>query len=318
MGHFKKTFLFLSAFLPATAVSFAAGQPQQSPQTPSPPLPVEGMFAQEISTAKKLLDLLIEFFVKYSFQVLGGIIVILLGWLLAKFITRFITNLLAKKGVDAPVIKFIVTIVKGIIVAFAVLIALGKFGITIAPFIAGLSVVGFGASFAVQGPLSNYAAGATLIFTKPFKVGDIMEIAGVMGEITDMTLARTEMKTLDGTVIFIPNKQIIGEVMHNYSSFKKLDLTVGISYNSDPEKAIEIIKGIISHESRITGQPQPKIGISEFADSSINIYARLWCKQADYYDVLFSVNRKIFAEFNSNGVNIPFPQRDVHIIGGNK
>ena len=220
--------------------------------------------------------------------------------------------------VDAPVIKFIVTIVKGIIVAFAVLIALGKFGITIAPFIAGLSVVGFGASFAVQGPLSNYAAGATLIFTKPFKVGDIMETAGVMGEITDMTLARTEMKTLDGTVIFIPNKQIIGEVMHNYSSCKKLDLTVGISYNSDPEKAIEIMKGIISHESRVTNQPQPKIGISEFADSSINIYARLWCKQADYYDVLFSVNRKIFAEFNANGINIPFPQRDVHIIGGNK
>ena len=135
-----------------------------------------------------------------------------------------------------------------------------------------------------------------------------------MGEVTDMTLARTEMKTLDGTLIVIPNKQIIGEIMHNYSSFKKLDLTIGVSYDSDTDKAMDIIKDIVLQEDRITKTPEPKIGISEFADSSVNIYARLWCRQSDYYDVLFSINRKVFAEFNSSGITIPFPQRDVHMV----
>jgi small conductance mechanosensitive channel len=197
---------------------------------------------------------------------------------------------------------------------FAVLIALGKFGITIAPFIAGLSVIGFGASFAVQGPLSNYAAGATLIFTKPFRVGDIVELAGEAGEVTDMTLSRTELKTVDGTVIFIPNKHIIGEIIQNFSAYKKLDLTIGISYDADYDKAIGIIKDVVAAEGRISNTPEPKIGISEFADSSVNIYARLWCKQSDYYDVMFELNRKIFMEFGSNGITIPFPQRDIHMI----
>lgn len=280
---------------------------------PAVALDPQTIFASEISTAKKLLDMLVEFCVKYSFQVLGGVIVVILGWVAAKYVARFVENLLIKKKVDVTVAKFLVSIVKIIVIAFTLLIALGKFGITIAPFIAGISVIGFGASFAVQGPLSNYAAGATLIFTKPFKVGDIVEVTDVMGEVTDMTLARTEMKTLDGTIIFIPNKQVIGEIIHNYSEYKKMDVTVGVSYSADVDKAIDIVKGIVAGEERIAKQPEPKIGISEFADSSVNIYSRLWCKQIDYYDILFNINRKIFDEFGKNGIEIPFPQRDVHM-----
>lgn len=282
------------------------------------PAGAEGMFASEISTAKKLVDLVVEFCVKYSFQALGGIIVVIAGFFLAKFVARLLENLMRRKNVDVTVAKFLISIVKIIVIALALLIALGKFGITIAPFIAAISVIGFGASFAVQGPLSNYAAGATLIFTKPFKVGDIVEVAGVGGEVTDMTLARTEMKTLDGTVIFIPNKHVIGEVIHNYSEFKKLDFMIGISYDADSNKAIDIIKAIVSSNEKISKSPEPKIGINEFADSSVNIYARLWCKPGDYYDVLFDLNGKVFAEFNSSGITIPFPQRDVHIIDEKK
>ncbi len=276
---------------------------------------VDALFASEISTAKKIIDMMAEFSVKYSFQALGGIIVIVLGWILAKYIAKFLDNLLRKKEVDVTVSKFIVSIVKMIVIALAALIALGKFGITIAPFIAAISVIGFGATFAIQGPLSNYAAGATLIFTKPFKVGDIVAVTDVQGAVTDMTLARTEMKTLDGTVIFIPNKLIVGEVIHNYSEYQKLDLTIGVAYDADTDKAIDIIKGVVTAEERISKKPEPKIGINEFADSSVNIYARLWCKPGDYYDVLFSVNKKVFAELNKNNITIPFPQRDVHLFG---
>jgi small conductance mechanosensitive channel len=203
--------------------------------------------------------------------------------------------------------------VKVIIIAFFALIALGKFGITIAPFIAGLSVVGFGTSFALQGPLSNYAAGVSLIFTKPFKVGDIIEVTGVMGEVQDMTLARTELKTVDGTKIVIPNKQIIGEIIHNYSELKKVDITVGVSYDSDMDKAIKVVKEVINGDKRVSREPESKIGISEFADSSINIYARIWCKQAEYWDVMFDINKGINDAFNKNNITIPFPQRDIHV-----
>ena len=271
------------------------------------------MLESEIGSAKKLIDLLVEFCVKYSFQVLGGIVVIILGWLAANIICKIFGKFLERKKVDITVSKFIISIVKLIIIAFAALIALGKFGITIAPFIAGLSVIGFGTSFALQGPLSNYAAGITLVFTKPFKVGDIIEVAGVMGEVQDMTLARTEVKTVDGTKIVVPNKQIIGEVIHNYSEFKKLDITVGISYEADVDKAIGAVKRIVTQDNRISEKPEPKVGISEFADSSINIYSRLWCRQINYWDVMFDINKKIYEEFKKSDITIPFPQRDVHI-----
>lgn len=296
----------LLAFTGILIPSFAFCQEKEAAATGT-------VFASEIGTAKKLMDLLIEFCVKYSFQVLGGIVILALGWFAAKVVAKIIGRFLAQHKVDVTVAKFLISIIKLIIIAFAALIALGKFGVTIAPFIAGLSVIGFGTSFALQGPLSNYAAGATLIFTKPFKVGDIIETANVMGEVEDMTLARTQVKTVDGTTIIIPNKHIVGEVIHNYSGFKKLDMVVGVSYDSDVDKAIGVVKDIVAKDKRISKKPEPKIGISEFADSSINIYARLWCKQSDYWSVKFDINKKIHDEFKKNNIAIPFPQRDVHI-----
>ncbi|MBN1872317.1 MAG: mechanosensitive ion channel [Candidatus Omnitrophica bacterium] len=276
------------------------------------------LFGAELSTAKKLLDALAEFFVKYSFQVLGGIIVLIVGFWIAKIIARFLEGFCQKHKLDVTVTKFLIQIVKILIIAFATLIALGNFGITIAPLIAGLSVVGFGTSFALQGPLSNYAAGITLIFTKPFKVGDIIEVQEAMGEVQDITLARTEVMTVDGTKIVIPNKQIIGEIIHNYTSNKKLDMKVGVSYDSDIERAISIVKSVVKGDERISEKPEPKIGISEFADSSINIYLRLWCKQRDYWDVMFEINRRIHYEFKKNNITIPFPQRDIHVYESKK
>lgn len=273
--------------------------------------------SEQLETARNLLDMIIEFFVKYSFQVLGGIIVLGIGWIVAKYVANLVNKLLDSKKVDITVAKFIVGAVKLFIMAFVVIVALGKFGIEIAPLIAGLSVAGFGLSFAMQGPLSNYAAGATLIFTKPFKVGDIIEVAGVVGEVRDMKLPRTELKTVDGEMVVIPNKHIIGEIIYNYSGSKRLDINVGVSYTSDPDKAINIVSNILKSDERISKDKKPKVGLSEFADSSINIYARAWCKQDDYWDAMFGVNKKIFEEFNKNGINIPFPQRDVHVIKEN-
>ena len=264
-------------------------------------------------TLQHLFNLLIEGIARYSFQVLGGIIILIAGWIAANFTARLLNEFLDKRHVDVTIKKFLVSTVKLIVFAFAGLVALGKFGIEIAPFIAGLSVVGFGTSFALQGPLSNYASGASLIFTKPFKVGDIIEVAGVMGEVEDITLPRTMVRTVDGTVIVIPNKHIIGEIIHNYSALKKMDIKMGVGYATDVNRVIHLIKEIVAKDSRISKSKQIKVGIAEFADSSVMLYARLWCKQADYWDVLFDVNQRILTEFQKNKIDIPFPQRVVHI-----
>lgn len=275
---------------------------------------VTNVATEQIETAKRLVELIVEYCVKYSFQVLGGIVVLVVGWVVAKYVAKFVTDLLEKKHVDVTVAKFIVGTVKLLIMVFAVIVALGKFGIEIAPLIAGISVVGFGTSFALQGPLSNYASGITLIFTKPFKVGDIIEVAGVAGEVTDMKLPRTEISTVDGETIVVPNKHIIGEIIQNCSDQKRVDVTVGVSYKADIEKAIETVKNVVVNNPKVSKVKAPKVGIKEFADSSINIYARLWCKQEEYWDVLFSVNKEIFDAFAKNGIEIPFPQHDVHLI----
>jgi len=275
---------------------------------------IQQVTSEQIETARKLVGIVAEFFVKYSFQVLGGIIILVAGWLIAKYVANFISGLLERKKVDVVVAKFLVGAVKLLIMIFAVIVAMGKFGIEIAPLIAGISVVGFGTSFALQGPLSNYASGATLIFTKPFKVGDIIEVAGVTGEVIDMKLPRTELKTLDGEMIVIPNKHIIGEIIENYSGHKRLDIKVGVSYSADVDKAVHLIRDILKSDERIIKDKEPKIGIEEFGDSSINLLARLWCKQDDYWDVMFENHKKIFDAFNANGIVIPFPQRDVHMI----
>lgn len=272
---------------------------------------LEDVATEQWDTAKNLVDMIIEFFVKYSFQVLGGIIVLVLGWIVAGYLAKWTGKLLKKKEIDVTVSKFIVASVKLMVMIFAVIVALGKFGIEIAPLIAGISVAGFGLSFALQGPLSNYAAGIVLIFTKPFKVGQIIEVAEVMGEITDMKLGRTEMKTVDGNMIVIPNKHIIGEIIHNYSTSKKLDMTVGVSYSSDMDKALEIVRKVIESEKRVS---KVNLGISEFADSSVNIYARIWCKQDQYWDVKFDLHKAIWDAFKKEGIEIPFPQRDVHLF----
>lgn len=266
----------------------------------------------QLDTAKKLIDILIEFFVKYSFQVLGGIIVLAVGWYVAKYLADLACRLLDRYRVDVTVKKFVSGAVKLGIMTFAVIVALGKFGIEVAPLIAGISVAGLGVSFALQGPLSNYASGATLIFTKPFKVGDIIEVVGVAGEVMDMKLSRTEIKTVDDTLIVIPNKHIVGEIIHNYSNAKRLDVNVGVSYSSDIDRAIEIVREVLRRDQRIVRESN--VGISQFADSSINIYGRAWCKQDDYWKVLFDVHRSILGEFKKNGIEIPFPQRDVRLL----
>ena len=268
----------------------------------------------EIKTAQKLVNIIIDFFVNYSFQVIGAILILVIGILVARSVASFFLKLFERKNLDVTLSKFTAAAVKGIIIGFAIIIALGKFGITIAPFIAALAAMAFGASFAIQGPLANYGAGLVIILTRPFVVGNTITVSGVTGVVDEITLGATILKDEDGVKITIPNKHIVGEILHNSEEKRIVEEIVGISYDSDPEKAIQIIKEALNEFQEISKEPPPQVGIQKFGDSSIDIGLRYWIPTQKYFKTLYQVNLAVYKQLKARDIEIPFPQRDVHIV----
>ena len=269
---------------------------------------------EEIQTVQKLIDIVIDFFVNYSFQVVGAILVLVIGALVARAVSSFFLKLFEKKEVDVTLSKFIAAMIKGIIFGFALIVAIGKFGITIAPLIAALAAMAFGASFAIQGPLANYGAGLVIILTRPFVVGNTIKVSDVSGIVDEVTLGATVLTDEDGVKITIPNKHIVGEIIHNSKDKRIVEEMVGISYDSDPEKAIQIIKEALEAFQEISKEPPPQVGIQEFGDSSINIGLRYWIPTNKYFKTLYQVNLSVYKHLKAKNIEIPFPQRDVHIV----
>lgn len=269
---------------------------------------------EELTAIQKLIDTAIEFCVNYSFQVLGAIIILILGVMVSNWVAKILLSLFEKKKLDITLSKFLAGVAKILVLVFAILIALGKFGITIAPFIAALGALAFGASFAIQGPLSNYGAGLTIILTRPFVVGNTITVAGVSGVVEEIQLACTILTNEDGVKITIPNKHIVGEILHNSRENKIVESVIGISYDSDAEKAVKQVRQILGKFEDVQQKPRPQVGIQEFADSSINIGYRYWVPTVKYFQVSYEVNSAVYKALQEAGINIPFPQRDLHII----
>jgi len=271
---------------------------------------------EEMKALEQVYDTAINFFLNYSFQVIGAIVILVLGLYAGRYAAALILKLLGRKDLDVTLSKFIANIVKGCVIGFAVLVALGKFGITVAPLIAAVTAMAFGASFAIQGPLSNYGAGIAIIISRPFVVGDTVRVKGVSGVVEEVKLGATLLTDEDGVRITIPNKHIVGEIIQNSAQWKIVEEVVGISYGSDPEKAITVIEKILEQFEDISKEPPPLIGIQEFADSSINIGLRYLVPTKKYFETLYNVNRAVFKGLKENQIEIPFPQRDVHLVSG--
>jgi small conductance mechanosensitive channel len=269
---------------------------------------------EKIQAVQKIFDLIIDFLVKYSFQVAGAIVVLLAGWIVARAIASFVLRFLEKKQLDVTLSKFIASTVKMIIIVFAIIVALGKFGISVAPFIAAGAAVAFGASFAIQGPLSNYGAGLVIIFSRPFVVGNTITVAGVSGVVEEIKLGATILTDEDDVRITIPNKHVVGEILHNSEGWRIVEEVVGISYESDPEEAIRISARALSGVEKVSEDPPPQVGIQKFGDSSIDIGLRYWVPSKRYFLTLYEVNLAVYQALKEGGVEIPFPQRDVHIV----
>ena len=268
----------------------------------------------EIKAAQKMVNIIIDFFVNYSFQVVGAILILVVGFLVARAVASFLMKLFERKEIDITLSKFTAATAKATILGFAIIIALGKFGITIAPFIAALAAMAFGASFAIQGPMANYGAGLVIILTRPFVVGNTITVSGVSGIVEEVNLGNTILTDEDGVKITIPNKHIVGEILHNSEERRIVEEVVGISYDSDPEKAIRIIKEALGQFQEISTSPPPRVGIQQFGDSSINIGLRYWIPTREYFKTLYQVNLAVYKQLKARDIEIPYPQRDVHIV----
>lgn len=256
--------------------------------------------------------MVIEFLVNYSFQAIGAIIILIIGFMLARKASRLFVEQLEKRDVDVTLRTYAGHIVNIIILFCFIVIALGKFGITIAPFVAALGALTVVAGLALQGLVANYAAGVSIIATRPFKVGDTITVINVSGLVKEIKLAATIVETEDQEEITIPNKHIIGEVLLNTFEFRLVEASIGIAYSDDPQLAIDKILAALKELDFVTQQPDPQVGIDKFADSAIVIGVRAWVPTNNYMECRYRLNKKIFDAVIQAGLNIPFPQLDIH------
>ena len=251
----------------------------------------------------------------YGLKVIAAIVVFIVGRLIAKGLTNFTEKVMTKKEVDPTIVSFVGNMTYIALLVFVVLAALGQLGVQTTSFIAVIGAAGLAIGLALQGSLSNFAAGFLMIIFRPFKVGDFIEGAGVSGTVEMIQIFTTQLKTPDNKTVIIPNSSMTGGNITNWSvkGTRRVDLVFGIGYGDDIDKAKKIMADVLAKDERILKDPAPKIALVELADSSVNFVVRPWVKSDDYWDVYSDTTENIKKSFDAEGISIPFPQRDMHV-----
>jgi len=254
----------------------------------------------------------------WGLKVIAALAIFIIGRWIAMMVRRGLRSMMEKSGADPIITGFVASIAYIALLAFVVIAALGQLGIQTTSFIAILGAAGLAVGLALQGSLANFAAGFLMIIFRPFKVGDFIEGAGVAGVVEAIQIFTTTLKTGDNKTIIIPNAKLAGDNITNYSAkdTRRVDMTVGVAYDADLSKVKDVLNDIISKEARIHADPAPQVAVAELADSSVNFVVRVWTGTADYWGVKFEFTEAIKNRFDKEGIGIPFPQRDIHIVSG--
>jgi len=261
------------------------------------------------------LDIAVELAIQYGLKLLAAIAIFIIGKMLANWIKKLVIRVMKKSKVDPIIIGFTSSIVYIAMLTFVVVAAIGQLGIQTTSFIAILGAAGLAIGLALQGSLANFAAGFLLIIFRPFKVGDSIEAAGVTGKVNAIHIFTTTLTTGDNKTIIIPNAKLSNDNIINYSAQenRRVDITIGVSYDADLKEVRTILEDIVSKDGRILKEPSHLIAVSELADNSVNFTFRMWVKSADYWGVFFDTNESVKIRFDAAGIGLPYPQRDVHL-----
>ncbi|MCF6195870.1 MAG: mechanosensitive ion channel [Emcibacter sp.] len=269
------------------------------------------------NTAQEYSDMAINFATTYGLNIIGAILILIIGWMIAGWAKRLVTRMLSKsKKVDVTLTSFLSSTIRYVILIFTIIAVLGKFGVETASLITILGAASLAIGLALQGTLSNVAAGVMLLIFRPFKIGDFINAAGHGGTVKNLGLFVTEMATGDNVQIIIPNSQIWGASIQNFSAHatRRVDLVIGIGYDDNIDEAIAEIGGVIDSDDKAMKSPEPAIFVSELADSSVNIVVRVWTESGNYWPLKAALTKNIKHKFDEKGISFPYPQQDVHLI----
>ncbi|WP_304232442.1 mechanosensitive ion channel family protein [Jiulongibacter sediminis] len=263
----------------------------------------------------KILNQISNIVIEYGPRLIGAVAVLVIGLWIIKALTGGLMKLLDKRDIDDSLKPFLKGLVSSLLKVMLVLAVLGTMGIEMTSFVAVLGAIGLAVGMALSGTLQNFAGGVMILLFKPFKVGDYIQAQGYGGTVREIQIFNTILKTPDNVTIVIPNGELSNSSLKNYSQEerRRVDWTVGIGYGDDANKAMAIMKNLCDQDERILKDPEIFIALSELADSSVNFVVRAWVNSSDYWGVFFDMNKKIYETFDQEGLNIPFPQMDVHV-----
>ena len=262
-----------------------------------------------------LVNTLVSWATLYGVKIIVALVIFFVGRWLARKLSNTVQKIMTAREVDEALVKFASSLAYSALLIFVIIATLGQVGIQTASFVAIVGAAGLAIGLAMQGSLSNFAAGVLIIIFKPFRIGDFVEVAGTSGSVESIMVFTTELKSGDNKKIIIPNSSVLGGIITNYSAndTRRVDLVMGIGYDDDIDKAKRVLFEIMAADERILKDPEPAVAVFELADSSVNFRVRPWVKTGDYGSVYCDLTEAVKKRFDREGISIPYPQRDIHV-----
>ena len=269
----------------------------------------------QLATINQAKSTILDLAVRFGPKLLTAILILVVGVFVSRWVGRWLTRALRRIELEPPVRLLLTRLVRILVMALFAVMALQNLGVELLPLLAGLGVAGAAVALATQGVLSNAAAGLTIIFTKPFRVGQYVSIVGEEGQVDSITLFNTTLSHLDRSLIVIPNRKVVGEILHNFGQIRQLDIVVAVAYDTDLNIALSTINEIVCANTRVLREPLPVIQAILLGNSSVSVAVKPWVAVADFIAATGEINKSILETFRGRGIVIPFPQHEVRLIG---
>jgi small conductance mechanosensitive channel len=261
-------------------------------------------------------ELIVDLAIRYGFQVIGALVILGAGLLVAWWVGSLTDRPLERWAVEPPMRTLIVRVVRIVVLLFAIVVALDKFGFQIAPLVAGIGVAGLGIGFALQGVLSNVVAGLTIIFTKPFRVGEHIEIVGVRGDVTIIELFSTTLVHPDRSRIIIPNRKIVGEILHNFGTLRQIHLTIMVPHGTDLTRVLATAREVVTADRRVLADPEPFLGVAQIESAGIRLAVKPWVQVPDVVSAEAELYQALAERFRAEGIGVPPSRHEIRVLEG--
>ncbi len=257
---------------------------------------------------------LIDLAIRFGPKLVVALLIVVVGFFVGRWLGRLAERMLKKLAIDAPVRQLLVRLLRLLVLGLFLIMALQNLGVELLPLIAGLGVAGAGIALAMQGVLGNLVAGLTIIFTRPFRIGEYIAIVGEEGRVEEISLFKTVLSHPDRSRVVIPNRKIVGEILHNYGDIRQLDVAVGVAYDTDLNRALSRIRATLAANARVLRDPEALIQVRNLADSGVVIAVKPWVQVDEFHAATSELNQAILEGFRADGIVIPFPQREVRLL----